>query len=167
MNKLNNQDNQLLIIGTIHGPWGIKGFVKFTPYVDDLAIFAINNNFYLDSTETTLVDIIIQNNKRFLRFNNINNRNDAEQLNGKKITVYSSAYPDVILNNIADSHIGMDVIANNKTIGVIKEIIKTGANDVFLVDTKSGELLIPVIEDFIQNIDKKNNKIIIQNQEGL
>lgn len=167
MNNLDNQDNQLLIIGTIHGPWGIKGFVKFTPYVNDMTIFEINNNLYLDTIETSLVDIVIQNDKRFLKFNNINNRNDAEKLNGKQITVYTSDYPDITLNNIADNRIGMDVEASSKIIGFIKEIIKTGANDVYIVSTKDGELLVPAIDDFIQNIDEKNNKIIIKNEEGL
>ena len=50
---------------------------------------------------------------------------------------------------------------------VIKEIIKTGANDVYIVSTKDGELLVPAIDDFVQNIDEKNNKIIIKNEEGL
>ncbi len=167
LNNLNYQDNQLLIIGIIHGPWGIKGFVKFTPYVNDITIFEINNNLYVDATETTLVDVVIQNNKRFLKFNNINNRDDAEKLNGKQITIYSSDYPDVTLNNIADSHIGMNVEASSQIIGIISEIIKTGANDVYLVKTKDGELLVPVIDDFIQSIDNKNNKVIIKNKKGL
>ena len=56
----------------------------------------------------------------------------------------------------------MQVISNNSILGMIDQIIQTGANDVFVVRTPSGELLVPDIADFIVSVDEENNLMPIK-----
>ena len=161
-------DNQnLIIVGKINGPWGIKGFVKFTPNINEPGLYEINNTFYLDNQQTELIEIVTQNKKKFLRFMSINNRNDAEEIAGKKLAVDPQDFENINFIQNNDSKIGMQVRSKNSIIGIIEKIIQTGANDVFVVQTQSGELLVPDIEDYIVSIDEESNLMIIQNENGL
>lgn len=65
--------------------------------------------------------------------------------------------------------IGLQVIDDTGTpIGYVTEIIETGANDVLIVHSKSGrELLIPVIDSVIINIDLDSGKLQIHPIPGL
>ncbi|MCJ7839618.1 ribosome maturation factor RimM [Lederbergia sp. NSJ-179] len=57
---------------------------------------------------------------------------------------------------------------NRKPIGVVKEILTPGANDVWVVKTKEGkEYLIPYIEDVVINISIDAQEITIKPIEGL
>ena len=53
-------------------------------------------------------------------------------------------------------------------IGTIREILATGANDVWVVQRKIGkDLLVPYIEDIVKEIDIEEKKIVITPMEGL
>ncbi len=58
--------------------------------------------------------------------------------------------------------------AGGEELGVIKEILSPGANDVWVVKEKSGkELLIPYIDDVVKEINVDAKSIIIEPMEGL
>ncbi len=60
------------------------------------------------------------------------------------------------------------VLADQQEIGVIKEILTPGANDVWVVKAKGGkEILIPYIEDIVLSVNVQEKKVIIQPMEGL
>lgn len=65
--------------------------------------------------------------------------------------------------------IGCKVVdLNNNEIGVIDEILQTGANDVWAVKPAKGKMhYIPYIEDVVKNIDIENKVITIDAIEGL
>lgn len=53
-------------------------------------------------------------------------------------------------------------------IGVVKEILETGANDVWEIKAEGGKKhYIPYIEDIVKEIDVENKKIIIHVMDGL
>ena len=65
--------------------------------------------------------------------------------------------------------IGLDVIdLDGNSIGKIKEIMESGANDVWVIQ-RSGknDLLIPAIKDVVKNIQIENHKVIIDMLDGL
>ena len=62
----------------------------------------------------------------------------------------------------------MVVTDQGEEIGVVKEILTPGANDVWVVKGKGGkEQLIPYIEDVVKEIDVQAKKIVITPIEGL
>tara|TARA_Y100001970_G_C14121123_1_gene796352 strand:+ start:290 stop:778 length:489 start_codon:yes stop_codon:yes gene_type:complete len=162
---VNNQN--LIVVGKINGPWGIKGFVKFTPNINELGLYEINNTFYLDNQKTELLEIVTQNKKKYLRFTSINNRNDAEEIAGKILAIDPRDFRHINFTQNNENRIGMQVRSKDSIIGIIEQIIQTGANDVFVVQTQSGELLVPDIDDYIVSIDEGDNLMIIQNEDGL
>ena len=52
--------------------------------------------------------------------------------------------------------------------GVLKDVIETGANDVYIITLEDGkELLIPAIKECILNVDIENKKMEVHVMEGL
>jgi 16S rRNA processing protein RimM len=52
-------------------------------------------------------------------------------------------------------------------LGEITDILCTGGTDVLVVERGKKEYLIPMAEEYLENIDIKNKKIIIKPPEGL
>lgn len=68
-------------------------------------------------------------------------------------------YHEVIGFNIKDSSFGI--------VGVIKEINDSSAQPLFVIDREGKEIFIPMIDDFIQKVDRENNTIEVSTPEGL
>ena len=60
--------------------------------------------------------------------------------------------------------IGFSVIIDDKLIGIIKDVLDTPANEVLVLD---NGVMIPYVNDFINNIDAKNKKVYVNNVKGL
>ena len=65
--------------------------------------------------------------------------------------------------------IGIDVWEDNgEKLGVLKDVIETGANDVYMITLEDGkELLLPAIKECILNVDVENRKMEVHVMEGL
>lgn len=64
--------------------------------------------------------------------------------------------------------IGLDVItAQGEALGRVIDVIETGANDVFVVRGPRGEVLLPVIDECVQDIDLDKGTITVHLMEGL
>mgnify|MGYP000966516253 CR=1 FL=1 len=65
--------------------------------------------------------------------------------------------------------IGMDVLLENgEKFGVLRDVMETGANDVYVIDTdEHGEVLVPAIRECILDVDIENQKMKIHLMDGL
>ena len=95
--------------------------------------------------------------------------NNNSSINGFRVgqvsnIMFSTKSADLIVEVAIEQNIEF---SNNSILGMIEQIIQTGANDVFVVRTPSGELLVPDIADFIVSVDEENNLMTIKNEDGL
>ena len=65
--------------------------------------------------------------------------------------------------------IGMEVyLEDGKYFGTLKDVMETGANDVYVVHLEEGkEVLIPAIKDCIKEVDVENGKMVVHLLKGL
>ena len=65
--------------------------------------------------------------------------------------------------------IGMDVVLEDGSkFGTLKDVMETGANDVYVVeDTKGAEVLLPAIKECILDVDVEKNVMTIHLMKGL
>ncbi|MGB4498738.1 MAG: ribosome maturation factor RimM [Methylococcaceae bacterium] len=142
----------LLHVGKISGVFGIKGWVKvfsFTGYREDILQYSpwqLRKN-----SVTKHVEIItgqLQNQLVVAQIKGIDDRNDAEALIGWEIFIEKSQLPPVKENEYYWSDlIGLEVKNTSGVIlGVIDNLLETGANDVIVVQGEERQHAIPFIQ---------------------
>lgn len=164
----------LLQVGVITSTHGIKGEVKVFPTTDDINRFKELKEVILDTGKEKLT-LKIQGVKFFkqfviLKFKGIDDINHVEKY--KKSSLLVTRENAVKLEEgeyfIADL-IGLKVISDENTdLGTLKEVLFTGANDVYVVkghDEK--EILLPAIKECILNVDLDKGIMQVHIMEGL
>lgn len=60
-----------------------------------------------------------------------------------------------------------EVLVDQKTIGRVSGFGSNGAQDLLIVQTEEGEIEIPFVDAFVENLDRENKKIYMKLPEGL
>lgn len=161
-------------VGVISSTHGVRGEVKVYPTTDDVKRFKKLKEIILDTgrEKKTLEIESVKFFKQFaiLKFKGMDNINDIEKYKGKSLFVDREHAVKLRKDEyfIADM-IGMQVVTDEgEDFGTLKEVIETGANDVYIIDTKEhGEVLIPAIKQCILNVDVEKGIMQIHLMEGL
>lgn len=165
---------QLLQVGVISSTHGVRGEVKVFPTTDDVKRFKKLKKVILDTGKEQL-PLEIEGVKFFkqfviLKFRGIDNINDIEKYKGKSLLVDREHAVKLKKDEyfIADM-IGMDVFTEDgELFGVLKDVMETGANDVYIIEMSDGkEVLVPAIKQCILDVDIENRKMVIHLLEGL
>lgn len=164
----------LLQVGVITTPHGVRGEVKVFPTTDDAARFKQLKNVILD-TGKEKIDLEISNVKFFknlviLKFKDIDDINDVEKYRKKGLFVTRENAVKLEKDEyfIADL-IGLSVITEeNENLGEIKDVIQTGANDVYVI-AKAGcsDILLPAIHDCVKHVDLGAGRMVVHLLPGL
>lgn len=165
---------QLLQVGVISSTHGVRGEVKVFPTTDDANRFKKLKKVILD-TGMKKKELEIQGVKFFkqfviLKFKGIDNINDIEKYKGKSLYVTRENAVKLKKDEyfIADL-IDMQVVLEDGTLlGILTDVMKTGANDVYCVDSeKYGEVLLPAIGECILDVDVEGRKMTVHLMPGL
>ena len=163
----------LLQVGVISSTHGIRGEVKVFPTTDDAARFKKLKEVLLDTGKEKL-SMEIEGVKFFkqfviLKFKGIENINDVEKYKGKGLYVTRDHAVKLSKGEyfVADI-LGMQVVTDDgEVLGTLKDVMETGANDVYVVDAPEGELLLPAIKQCIRQVDIEGRKMTVHMMEGL
>ncbi len=164
---------QFLQVGVISSTHGIRGEVKVFPTTDDPSRFKKLKKVLLDTGREQL-ELEVQSVKFFkqfviVKFKGIDNINDIEKYKGKGLFVSrEDAVPlDEDEYYIADL-IGMEVFTEDGRFGVVKDVMETGANEVYIVDSDDhGEVLIPAIRQCVLDVNVEEKKMLVRLLDGL
>jgi 16S rRNA processing protein rimM len=171
--KLMNKDN-CLRVGTYVNTHGIKGEIKVYPHTDDVTRFSDLESILLD-TRDGLISYDIESVKYFknmaiIKLAGIDNINDIEKYKGSDIYITrAQAVPleegEYFLCDIIDAEVISD---DAEKIGTVKEVLQTGANDVYVVGREGAkDLLIPVIPSCVLDINTDEKRVIVHLIPGL
>lgn len=164
----------LLQVGIITSTHGVKGEVKVYPTTDDPRRFRRLKEVVLDTGREKL-NLEIEGVKFFkqfviLKFKGLDNINDIEKYRQKSL--YVTRKNAVRLQR--DEYFIADLIGlkvqdeDGAELGTVKDVIETGANDVYEVEMADGRsLLLPAIKQCILNVDVENGMMQVHVLEGL
>lgn len=161
-------------VGVISSTHGVRGEVKVFPTTDDPARFRDLSEVTVDTGKASLV-LTIQGVKFFknmviLKFKGYDNINEIESYKGCGLWIRRDQA--VALEEgeyfIADL-IGLHVVTDEgHDLGILDDVLKTGANDVYVVKMDSGkEVLIPVIPECVKNVDLEEKTVVVHLLDGL
>jgi 16S rRNA processing protein RimM len=164
-------------VGKIVNTHGIRGEVRVISTTDfPEERYAVGNRLHIfmpdDKTPTPVVVASHRLHKNFnlLTFEGYFNVNDVVKFKGSILKVTGDQLGELEENEYYYHEIiGCTVVTEDgEEIGTIKEIINTGANDVWTIARKGQkDALIPYIKDIVLNIDIEERKVVIHVMEGL
>ncbi|HJB87578.1 MAG TPA: ribosome maturation factor RimM [Candidatus Dorea faecigallinarum] len=165
---------ELLQVGVVTQTHGIRGEVKVFPTTDDAGRFRDLKKVFLDTGREKL-PLEIQGVKFFkqfviVKFKGLDTINEVERFRRCPLLVpREDAVPlEEDEYYIADM-IGMQVeTEDGKAFGILKDVMETGANDVYVIDSIShGEVLVPAIKECIRKVDVAEGKMTVHLMDGL
>lgn len=164
----------LLQIGVIASTHGIKGEVKVFPTTDDVNRFKKLKEVILDTGKEKL-SLEVEGVKFFkkfaiLKFRGIDDINDIEAYKGKSLLVTRQNAVKLGRDEyfVADL-IGLKVVdEEGGSLGILKDVLETGANDVYDIELDNGgQLLLPAIKQCILQVDMRDGFMKVHVLEGL
>ena len=162
-----------LRVGVITSTHGLHGEVKVYP-TTDLERFEELGYCLLDTgkgkRQLDIESVRYFKNLVILKFQGIDDINEIEKYKGHDLWIArEDAQPLEDGEYYIGDLIGMAVVLEDGTdFGTVKDVIQTGANDVYVVSSReNGEVLLPAIKDCILDVDPEKNRMIIHLMKGL
>ncbi|MCK5645294.1 MAG: 16S rRNA processing protein RimM [Anaerolineales bacterium] len=166
------QPPEYLVVGHVLRPHGVKGALLLQS--DSELIFTISpgsNVFLGENLQPLTVKRLNPHRSQFLMFvNEIGSRDEADAFRGESLSILfegTDPLPDGVYYHW--QLIGINVITEEgESLGVLEQIIETGANDVYIVRGSAGkELLLPAIKSVIKGVDLEEQRMTVSLLPGL
>ncbi len=166
--------DDLLQVGAITQTHGLRGEVKVFPTTDDVKRFKKLKEVILDTGKEKMVLEIegVRFFKQFaiLKFKGFDDINDIERYKGKNLFVTR----ENAVKLKKDEYFIADLIdvkiydEQDAYMGVLKDVIVTGANDVYEIALEDGRtLLLPAIKQCVLDVDMEQRKMKVHVLDGL
>ena len=163
-----------LEVGQIVNTFGIKGFVKVNPWVNDVTRFEKLKKVYIkirnEHKELEIEEVKYHKNQVLLKFKGIDTIEQAETFRNAIIEIdRENAIPlekgEYFIADLLDSEVFTE---EGEKLGILDDIYNTGSKDIYVVKNELGKtILLPGINDVIKEVDVENKKIIVHLIEGL
>lgn len=165
----------MLQVGVIAKAHGVRGEVKVFPTTDSPQRFKELAYVYLDTGREGPRRLEVQSVKTVnkfavLKLQGIEDMDAAEGCKGKTLWIpREEAQPLEEDEYYIGDLIGMDVVLEDDTpFGTLKDVMETGANDVYVVETAQGqEVLLPAIGECILDVDVEAGVMTVHLMDGL
>lgn len=165
---------QTLRVGVISSTHGVHGEVKVFPTTDDANRFKKLKTVILDTGREKMTlnveSVKFFKNMVILKFKEFNNINEIEKYKGKDLLVTREQAVKLAPNeNFIVDLIGLKVVTDQgEEFGTLKDVLQTGANDVYIIDGKDGkEYLFPAIPQCILDVNLEDGVVTVHIMDGL
>lgn len=155
--------NDLVVVGRVRRPTGIKGALLVEIYSRSSDRFIVGDVVIADGQEYEIVETGKSGNSAKLRFANIDSIEKADRFRDIELLVPAKELPE----NPPGVYYHYELLGSDVTtidgqyLGTLSEILETGSNDVFIITgkpapgkKKGNEILVPVLENVIVSVDK-------------
>lgn len=161
-------------IGKILNAHGVRGELKVEPLTDNPERYRILEQVYLEDRKKnyTLYDV------EFVRFHKgnvlvklagIDDMDAAKLVKNQHLAINKSdRMPLEEGAYYIDDLIGLHVFEDDRPIGVLKDVLQPGANDVYVLDSDVyPDLYIPALKSVILSVDLENKRMDVKLPKGL
>jgi len=160
---------ELFDIGIVTGVHGIKGDIKIFPYSNNPENLINQEYFLAAGVRREITFARIQGKFIIVHLKGTENREDAEAMQNTILSLPRElAAPLEEGQYYMEDMIGCAVFEGERYLGILEDIIETGANDVYSVTADDGsELLIPALKSVIKKVQIESKRIDVTLPEGL
>jgi 16S rRNA processing protein RimM len=162
---------QTFAIGKVTRPHGIFGELKVQLAPEFAgALEGIRRIYLNDDPKPARVRGMRQHQGAvLLKLDVVATRNDAEALRGAIVSIRLEDLPRLPQGEYYSHQlVGLRVQREGgEPIGILAEVLATGSNDVYVVKTATGELLLPALESVVRSVNLDEGVMIVVVPDGL
>lgn len=158
--------SRLIRVGQIVGAFGIKGQVKVEPLTDFIEDrFDLDSTLYLKGEQVSIQTIADHKSHLIVKFKGIDDRTQAESLQWAYLEAPEDERPDLEEDEfMLEDLIGLAVITTSgERLGNVSEVLFYPAQDIIIV----GEHQIPMVKEFVKDVDLEAGEIKVELIEGM
>ncbi|QQE76093.1 ribosome maturation factor RimM [Brevibacillus composti] len=170
------QEKRFYNVGKLVNTQGLRGEVRVistTDFPDER--FQKGSELYLfhpSLPEPLLLKVATRRQQKdfeILSFEGYPSINDVEKFKGGELKVPEDALLELEEDEFyIHQLVGCTVVTDTgEELGKIVEVLQPGANDVWVVKGKRGEILLPFIDDCIKEVDIAGKRVVCHLMEGL
>lgn len=161
-----------LAVGRVARPWGVRGELKVKILTEDPARFERLETVYVGPrfVPYRLERARLHGGAVLLKLAGCDDRSAADALRGSLIQVsMEEALPLEKGEYWVHQIMGLKVwTTEGDSLGVVQEVLETGANDIYVVRSQSGPgVLIPALKSVVLEIDLAAGRMLVELPEGL
>lgn len=157
--------------GKIVGTHGIRGMVRIQPWADDGQFLSVFDTLYTENGKNPLKIDKIQphGNVVIAAIDGVDSVEKAEKLRNKVVFIKREDADIPAGRYFVSELIGCKVFDSetNREYGVLCDVSKTGANDVWHIKNREKEYLLPAIDEVIGSVDIDKEEIKICPMKGI
>jgi 16S rRNA processing protein RimM len=167
-----NDRPRFVAVGRITRAHGVKGEVAVLPLSQVADRFEPGSRVLAgeDGRRVLVVEQARPHRSRLLiTFEGVGDRDQAEALQGTYLFVPASDSPSLPPGEYwTHDLIGCEVLTESgQSLGALREVIHTPANDVWVVRGQDSETLVPALKDVVSEVDPAGRRIVIREIAGL
>jgi 16S rRNA processing protein RimM len=163
----------LLLIGRVIRPHGLKGRVRIESYAESEETFLTAGEVFLDgpsgqTVKHRIVSVTPSNKWFLLKLEGLDSREQAETYRDRNLYIRKER-----LSRQSDEYFRFELIGlpvyleTGRQLGVISHIVPAPGHDIYVVQEGEKEILIPAVREVIAEVDLENGKVVITGREDL
>ena len=158
-----------IVVGRILGPVGLEGELRVEVSSDVPDRFAPGSEFHIGDSSYRVQDARTTAKGLRIKLLGVTSHKAAMALNGKYVYVPEKDVPPPPEHTYYYYQVlGMRVVTSGgEELGVVTDILSTGANDVYVVKGDARETLVPALADVVLEVDVPGQRMVVDLPEGL
>ena len=159
-----------IAVGRINSTWGLRGHVKVTPLTSNPQRLQPGAVVFVRGEPRRILDVATPRGYPCIVFEGYEDRTAADALRDTLIEIAEDELPALPEGEYyVHDLVGLAVLdADGEAIGELAEVLRTGANDVYLVRREGArDLLIPAIPEVILDVDLPAGRMSVDLLPGL
>jgi 16S rRNA processing protein RimM len=154
------------VVGVVRAPHGLRGEVRIEPLTDrpserfrpGVVLRSEAGAMRIEGVRGAADALIV-------RFEGIADRDSAERLRGRELRV-TRADARRAGQYLWDDLIGLEALTpEGSRVGEVREVLRAGGADVLVVRDGEREVLLPMLESVIREVDLEGGRIVVVPQE--
>lgn len=164
-------DVPFVAVARVLGAWGLRGHVRVELLTDFPERLAERKRLYLGPSfrPVEVEEFVLRGRHAVLKLRDVSTAERGDALRGQVLYI-----PERELAPLPEGTyywhqiIGLEVrTTSGQYVGRVVDILRTGSNDVYVVQAGDREVLLPAIEPVIRSIDLAANLLVIEPLPGM
>ena len=158
-----------VLVGTITGTHGRAGRVRVAPESDNPDRYRAGGVLHVDGEPYVIEGATPAGDGYLVKLRGVDDSTTAEALVGRQTLAPKSSVPPAAEHTYYHYQL-LDLVvrtAAGERLGVLTDVLSTGANDVYVVTGDGVELLLPALDSVVVAVDLDRAEMVVNVPEGV